>query len=92
MKIRSMAGMVFQNPDNQIVSSIVEEDCAFGPENLGIPSQEIRERVDRALSSVGMFEKRRNSPEHLSGGQRRASRCSGSLTIWRSLRALIIYL
>ena len=81
MKIRSMAGMVFQNPDNQIVSSIVEEDCAFGPENLGIPSQEIRERVDRALSSVGMFEKRRNSPEHLSGGQKQRVAVAGVLSM-----------
>ena len=81
MKIRSMAGMVFQNPDNQIVSSIVEEDCAFGPENLGIPSREIRERVDRALSSVGMFEKRRNSPEHLSGGQKQRVAVAGVLSM-----------
>ena len=81
MEIRARAGMVFQNPDNQIVSSIVEEDCAFGPENLGITSDEIRKRVDRSLSSVGMFEKRRNSPEHLSGGQKQRVAVAGVLSM-----------
>ena len=81
MEIRSMAGMVFQNPDNQIVSSIVEEDCAFGPENLGIPSEEIRRRVDSSLKAVGMFEKRRNSPEHLSGGQKQRVAVAGVLSM-----------
>ena len=81
MEIRSRAGMVFQNPDNQIVSSIVEEDCAFGPENLGIASKEIRKRVDRSLSSVGMFEKRKSSPEHLSGGQKQRVAVAGVLSM-----------
>ena len=81
MEIRSRAGMVFQNPDNQIVSSIVEEDCAFGPENLGIASEEIRKRVDRSLTSVGMFEKRKSSPEHLSGGQKQRVAVAGVLSM-----------
>ena len=81
MEIRSRAGMVFQNPDNQIVSSIVEEDCAFGPENLGVPSEEIRKRVDRSLTQVGMFDKRRNSPEHLSGGQKQRIAVAGVLSM-----------
>ena len=68
--IKRTVGLVFQNPDNQIVSSIVEEDVAFGPENLGINPKEIRERVDNALKTVGMYEYRFSSPNKLSGGQK----------------------
>ena len=68
--IRRMVGMVLQNPDNQLVSTIVEEDVAFGPENLGVPPQEIRRRVDEALKQVGMYEYRRHTPHKLSGGQK----------------------
>ncbi|MEG0377844.1 MAG: ATP-binding cassette domain-containing protein [Eubacterium sp.] len=68
--IRQTAGMVFQNPDNQLVATIVEEDVAFGPENLGIPSEEIRRRVDEALGTVAMEAYRRQKPHQLSGGQK----------------------
>ena len=68
--IRQTAGMVFQNPDNQIVATMVEEDVAFGPENLGVPPQEIRQRVDVALEKVGMSEYKRHAPHLLSGGQK----------------------
>lgn len=68
--IRSTVGMVFQNPDNQIVASVVEEDVAFAPENMGIPSPEIRERVDEALQMVGMYDFRLHAPHLLSGGQK----------------------
>ena len=67
--IRRKVGMVFQNPDNQIVSSIVEEDVAFGVENLGVEPEEIRKRVDNALKTVGMYEYRLKAPNKLSGGQ-----------------------
>lgn len=70
LDIRRQVGMVFQNPDNQIVASVVEEDVAFGPENLGVPSEEIRERVDAALAAVGMSEYARHAPHLLSGGQK----------------------
>ncbi|MDY6064743.1 MAG: energy-coupling factor transporter ATPase [Finegoldia sp.] len=69
-KIRELCGMVFQNPDNQLVATIVEEEVAFGPENLGIPKPELIERVDRALELVGMSEYRTHSPALLSGGQK----------------------
>ena len=68
--IRQHVGMVFQNPDNQIVAAVVEEDVAFGPENLGIPSAEIRQRVDAALAAVNMTEYREHGPHLLSGGQK----------------------
>lgn len=68
--IRRTVGMVFQNPDNQIVANVVEEDVAFAPENLGVPSQEIRRRVDEALKQVGMYEYREHAPHLLSGGQK----------------------
>ena len=70
LDIRRRVGMVFQNPDNQIVASVVEEDVAFGPENLGVPSEEIRARVDSALAAVGMTEYARHAPHLLSGGQK----------------------
>ena len=70
LDVRRTVGMVFQNPDNQIVASVVEEDVAFGPENLGVPSREIRQRVDAALQTVGMAEFARHAPHLLSGGQK----------------------
>jgi len=79
--IRQSVGMLFQNPDNQIVASIVEEDIAFGPENLGIPSSEIRKRVDNALASVGMSEYAATSPHHLSGGQKQRIGIAGVLAM-----------
>lgn len=79
--IRSRAGMVFQNPDNQIVSSIVEEDVAFGPENLGIPSEEIRIRVDEALAAVDMSAYARRAPHMLSGGQKQRIAIAGILAM-----------
>lgn len=75
--IRQAAGMVFQNPDNQLVSSIVEDDVAFGPENLGIPPEEIRQRVDFALKAVNMYEHRKKSPHLLSGGQKQRIAIAG---------------
>ena len=79
--IRSTAGMVFQNPDNQLVATIVEEDVAFGPENLGIPPQEIRQRVDDALDKVGMSEYKRHAPHLLSGGQKQRIAIAGILAM-----------
>lgn len=69
-EVRRRAGMVFQNPDNQLVATIVEEDVAFGPENLGVDPKEIRERVDDSLKAVGMYEYRKHAPHLLSGGQK----------------------
>lgn len=79
--IRKKVGMVFQNPDNQIVSSIVEEDVAFGVENLGIPSEECRKRVDDALRTVGMYEYRTKSPSKLSGGQKQRVAVAGIIAM-----------
>lgn len=75
--IRHTAGMVFQNPDNQIIGSVVEEDVGFGPENMGIPSKEIWERVEESLKAVGMWEYRTNSPNKLSGGQKQRVAIAG---------------
>ncbi len=80
-EIRKNVGMVFQNPDNQMVASIVEEDVAFGPENLGVPQQEIVERVQSALKVVGMQEYAKNSPHKLSGGQKQRIAIAGALAI-----------
>ncbi|AZV58722.1 energy-coupling factor transporter ATPase [Clostridium sp. AWRP] len=80
-KIRNKAGMVFQNPDNQIVATIVEEDVAFGPENLGVPSEEIRARVDECLKRVNMYEYRRHAPHLLSGGQKQRVAIAGVLAM-----------
>lgn len=80
-KIREMAGMVFQNPDNQIVATIVEEDVAFGPENLGIPPEEIRRRVDKALEIVEMAEYKKHAPHLLSGGQKQRVAIAGILAM-----------
>ncbi len=79
--ISQSAGMVFQNPDNQIVASIVEEDMAFGPENLGIEKTEIRQRVDKALEQVGMTEFRRRAPHNLSGGQKQRVAIGGIIAM-----------
>lgn len=79
--IRKKVGMVFQNPDNQIVSSIVEEDVAFGVENLGIPSDECRRRVDDALKTVGMYTYREKSPSKLSGGQKQRVAVAGIIAM-----------
>jgi energy-coupling factor transport system ATP-binding protein len=79
--IRSKAGMVFQNPDNQIVATIVEEDVAFGPENLGIPPKEIRKRVDDALETVDMSEYKKHAPHLLSGGQKQRVAIAGILAM-----------
>ena len=81
LDIRRRVGMVFQNPDNQIVASVVEEDVAFGPENLGVPSAEIRERVDSALAAVGMTEYARHAPHLLSGGQKQRVAIAGVLAM-----------
>ena len=81
LDIRRRIGMVFQNPDNQIVASVVEEDVAFGPENLGVPSVEIRERVDSALAAVGMSEYARHAPHLLSGGQKQRVAIAGVLAM-----------
>lgn len=80
-EIRKRAGMVFQNPDNQLVATIVEEDVAFGPENLGLPSAEIRKRVDEALESVKMSAFKRKPPHHLSGGQKQRVAIAGILAM-----------
>ena len=80
-KIRQKVGMVFQNPDNQLVAAIVEEDVAFGPENLGVPPEEIRERVEQALEKVGMTAYRGQAPSMLSGGQKQRIAIAGVLAM-----------
>ncbi len=79
--IRQTAGMVFQNPDNQLVATIVEDDVAFGPENLGVPSEEIRMRVDEALNTVDMYDFRTKKPHQLSGGQKQRIAIAGILAM-----------
>ena len=79
--IRQTVGMVFQNPDNQIVATVVEEDVAFAPENLGVPPAEIRRRVDDALKAVGMYEYREHAPHLLSGGQKQRVAIAGVIAI-----------
>ena len=79
--IRQKVGMVFQNPDNQLVAAVVEEDVAFGPENLGVPPEEIRERVDLALEKVGMTSYRKQAPSMLSGGQNQRVAIAGVLAM-----------
>ena len=80
-ELRRRVGMVFQNPDNQLVATIVEEDVAFGPENLGVPSAEIRRRVDKALETVGMTAYARHEPHRLSGGQKQRVAIAGVLAM-----------
>ncbi len=79
--IRQTAGMVFQNPDNQIIGQVVEEDVGFGPENLGVPTKEIWERVEESLRAVGMYEFRKSSPNKLSGGQKQRVSIAGVLAM-----------
>ena len=79
--IRNNAGMVFQNPDNQMVATIVEEDVAFGPENLGVDPNEIRKRVDECLKTVDMYEYRKHAPHLLSGGQKQRIAIAGILAM-----------
>ena len=81
LNIRRTAGMVFQNPDNQIIASVVEEDVGFGPENIGIPTDEIWQRVEKSLKSVGMWEYRRHSPNKLSGGQKQRVAIAGVMAM-----------
>ncbi|MDD6023991.1 MAG: energy-coupling factor transporter ATPase [Oscillospiraceae bacterium] len=81
INIRKSVGMVFQNPDNQIVANVVEEDVAFALENLGLPTEEIRERVDAALNAVGMYEFRKHAPHLLSGGQKQRIAIAGVLAM-----------
>ena len=81
LDIRHTVGMVFQNPDNQIVANVVEEDVAFAPENLGVESSEIRQRVDEALRQVGMYEYRMHAPHLLSGGQKQRVAIAGVLAM-----------
>ena len=81
MAVRRCVGMVFQNPDNQIVANVVEEDVAFGPENLGVAAPEIRRRVDRALKQVGMYEYREHAPHLLSGGQKQRVAIAGIIAL-----------
>lgn len=79
--IRQKAGMVFQNPDNQIIGQVVEEDVGFGPENMGVPTDEIWERVNESLKTVGMYEYRKSSPNHLSGGQKQRVSIAGVIAM-----------
>ena len=81
MQVRRRVGMVFQNPDNQIVANVVEEDVAFGPENLGVASPAIRQRVDQALKQVGMYEYREHAPHLLSGGQKQRIAIAGVIAM-----------
>ena len=80
-EVRSRAGMVFQNPDNQIIGQVVEEDVGFGPENMGVPTKEIWERVEESLRAVGMYEYRKHSPNKLSGGQKQRVSIAGVLAM-----------
>ena len=79
--IRQRAGMVFQNPDNQIIASVVQEDVGFGPENLGVPTEEIWQRVENSLKAVGMWEYREHSPNKLSGGQKQRVAIAGVMAM-----------
>ena len=81
MNVRQSAGMVFQNPDNQIIGTVVEEDVGFGPENLGVPTDEIWKRVEGSLKAVGMLEYRKNSPNKLSGGQKQRVAIAGVIAM-----------
>jgi len=80
-KIRQTAGMVFQNPDNQIIGQVIEEDVGFGPENIGVPTEEIWQRVEESLKTVGMWEYRKHSPNKLSGGQKQRVSIAGVIAM-----------
>lgn len=88
LEVKRRVGMVFQNPDNQLIASIVEEDVAFGPENLGLSPTEIRTRVDDALKSVGMYEFRKSTPHRLSGGQKQRIAIAGIIAMMPSCLVL----
>jgi len=88
LDVRRRVGMVFQNPDNQIVANVVEDDVAFAPENLGVPPEEIRRRVDTALKQVGMYELREHAPHLLSGGQKQRVAIAGILAMQPEIIAL----
>ena len=88
IEIKRRVGMVFQNPDNQLIASIVEEDVAFGPENLGLKPEEIRKRVDDALKAVGMYEFRKSTPHRLSGGQKQRIAIAGIIAMTPSCLVL----
>ena len=81
LELRKTVGMVFQNPDNQLVATVVEDDVAFGPENLGVPSRKIRERVDKVLRDVGMLEYAKHEPHRLSGGQKQRIAIAGIIAM-----------
>lgn len=81
LAVRQTAGMVFQNPDNQIIANVVEEDVAFGPENMGVPTEEILRRVEESLKEVGMESYRKHSPNHLSGGQKQRVAIAGIMAM-----------
>ena len=81
LPVRKTAGMVFQNPDNQIIASVVEEDVGFGPENIGVPTDEIWQRVEESLKSVGMLQYRHHSPNKLSGGQKQRVAIAGVMAM-----------
>ena len=81
LDIRRTAGMVFQNPDNQIVGQVVEEDVGFGPENMGVPTEEIWQRVEESLKALGMWKFRKDSPNHLSGGQKQRVSIAGVIAM-----------
>lgn len=81
LAVRQTAGMVFQNPDNQIIANIVEEDVGFGPENIGVPTNEILKRVEESLKETGMYSYRRHSPNHLSGGQKQRVAIAGVMAM-----------
>ena len=81
LDVRRVAGMVFQNPDNQIISNVVEEDVGFGPENMGVPTEKIWERVEESLKNVGMYKYRKMSPNHLSGGQKQRVAIAGVMAM-----------
>ncbi len=81
LSVRQSAGMVFQNPDNQIIATVVEEDVAFGPENIGVPTEEIWTRVEESLKSVGMYQYRTHSPNKLSGGQKQRVAIAGVMAM-----------
>ena len=85
--IRQEAGMIFQNPDNQIIGQVVEEDVGFGPENMGVPTNEIWERVDESLRAVGMLDFRKSSPNHLSGGQKQRVSIAGVIAMHPKARS-----
>lgn len=80
-EVRKKTGMVFQNPDNQIIGQVVEEDVGFGPENMGVPTKEIWERVEESLKTVGMLQFRKSSPNHLSGGQKQRVSIAGVIAM-----------